>query len=47
VWLGSPALEISSRAIRARAHAGRSLRYLVPNAVIAYAARAGLYRRPA
>lgn len=47
VWLGNPALDVSSSAIRARAAAGRSLRYLVPDAVVRYAARHRLYRRAA
>ena len=44
VWLGNPGLDLSSSAIRARARAGRSLRYLVPDAVAAYIARRRLYR---
>ena len=43
VWLANPGLEVSSTALRARAHAGRSLRYLVPDAVARYAERHGLY----
>lgn len=46
-WLGNPALDVSSSAIRARAAAGRSLRYLVPDAVARYATRHGLYRSAA
>lgn len=47
VMLDNPVVAISSSALRARARAGRSLRYLVPDAVAAYAARHGLYRRGA
>jgi nicotinate-nucleotide adenylyltransferase len=43
VWLDNPVVGISSSALRARARAGRSLRYLVPDAVAAYVARHGLY----
>lgn len=39
----APALDVSSSAIRAMLAAGRSARYLVPDAVLAYAARRGLY----
>ena len=45
VWLDNPGLEVSSSAIRARVRAGRSVRYLVPDAVAAYLARHRLYRR--
>jgi nicotinate-nucleotide adenylyltransferase len=37
-------LEISSRDLRSRVRAGRSIRYLVPDAVLAYIAHYGLYR---
>ena len=43
-WLGSPGLEVSSSAIRARLRAGRSVRYLIPEAVARYIARHRLYR---
>lgn len=39
-----PAVEISSTEIRARVRAGRSIRYLVPDAVEAYVAGHRLYR---
>lgn len=42
--LSNPALELSSSAVRARARAGRSLRYLVPDPVARYVARHRLYR---
>lgn len=45
VLLDNPLVAISSSVLRARARAGRSLRYLVPDAVAAYVARHGLYRR--
>ncbi len=44
VLLDNPLVGISSSALRGRARAGRSLRYLVPDAVAAYVARHGLYR---
>jgi nicotinate-nucleotide adenylyltransferase len=47
VWLDNPGLELSSSAIRARARGGRSIRYLVPDAVAAFVARRRLYRRGA
>jgi nicotinate-nucleotide adenylyltransferase len=45
VVLSNPGLEVSSQALRARARAGRSIRYLVPDAVARYAARHRLYAR--
>jgi nicotinate-nucleotide adenylyltransferase len=39
-----PRLDISSSVIRRRAAAGRSIRYLVPDAVAGYIEREGLYR---
>lgn len=47
VWLDNPGLDLSSSGIRARARAGRSVRYLVPDAVAAYMVRRRLYRRSA
>jgi nicotinate-nucleotide adenylyltransferase len=42
-WLSNPGLDVSSHALRARAARGRSLRYLVPDAVARYIARHRLY----
>jgi nicotinate-nucleotide adenylyltransferase len=42
-WLANPGLDVSSRALRARAARDRSLRYLVPDAVMRYVARHRLY----
>jgi nicotinate-nucleotide adenylyltransferase len=39
-----PALEISSTACRERVRGGRPIRYLVPDGVIEYIAKRGLYR---
>lgn len=47
LWLDNPGLEVSSSAIRARARAGRSVRYLVPDAVARYVAGFRLYARGA
>src|SRR5262249_1933460 len=44
--LEGPALDISSSALRQRAAAGRSIRYLTPDAVVAYIVEQGLYRQP-
>jgi nicotinate-nucleotide adenylyltransferase len=43
-WLENAGLEISSSDVRARARTGRSLRYLVSDAVARYVAAHGLYR---
>ena len=43
-FLDSPRLRLSASELRARAAAGRSLRYLVPDAVAAYIGDHGLYR---
>lgn len=42
-FLDSPRLRLSASELRARAAAGRSLRYLVPDAVAAYISDHGLY----
>ncbi len=44
VFLDSPRLKLSATGIRARVAAGRSIRYLVPDAVIAYIGDHGLYQ---
>jgi nicotinate-nucleotide adenylyltransferase len=43
-YLEGPRLGLSSTALRARVAAGRSIRYLVPDAVAAYIVEHGLYR---
>ncbi len=43
VWIGNPGIEVSSSLVRARARAGRSVRYLVPEPVARYLARHRLY----
>jgi nicotinate-nucleotide adenylyltransferase len=42
--VATPAIEISASDIRARCLTGKSIRYLVPDAVAQYIARHGLYR---
>ena len=42
--VATPAIEISASEIRARCLAGKSIRYLVPEAVAGYIAQHGLYR---
>jgi nicotinate-nucleotide adenylyltransferase len=44
IVLDGPTLAVSGSAIRARVAAGRTIRYLVPDAVIAYISDHGLYR---
>lgn len=41
--VGGPTLEISATVVRERARAGRSVRFLVPDAVAGYIAERGLY----
>jgi nicotinate-nucleotide adenylyltransferase len=45
-FLDGPRLRVSASELRARAAAGRSLRYLVPDAVLAYIGDHGLYHNP-
>lgn len=45
-YVEAPHLGVSSTGIRARVRDGRSIRYLVPDAVAAYIAAHGLYRTP-
>lgn len=46
VFLDGPRIRLSASALRDRAAAGRSLRYLVPDAVAAYIGDHDLYRNP-
>lgn len=46
VWLENFSVDIASSAIRARARAGRSVRYLVPEAVARYMTRHRVYGSP-
>lgn len=46
-FLGNPVLDVSSSAVRKRARAGRSLRYLVPDSVAGAIAARRIYRRSA
>jgi nicotinate-nucleotide adenylyltransferase len=46
VMLDGPRMRLSASEIRTRAAAGRSLRYLVPDAVAAYIGDHGLYKPP-
>jgi nicotinate-nucleotide adenylyltransferase len=43
-WVDAPLMEISSTAIRESVRQGRSVRYRVPGAVLAYIEQHGLYR---
>jgi nicotinate-nucleotide adenylyltransferase len=43
-FLDAPRLKLSATEVRARVAAGRSIRYLVPDAVIAYIGEHGLYQ---
>ncbi len=44
-WLDNAEIAVSSSIVRTRVRSGRSIRYLVPDAVAAYIARHRLYRR--
>jgi nicotinate-nucleotide adenylyltransferase len=44
VWVDMPRLDVSGTELRARVRAGKSVRYLVPDAVAAYIEEHGLYR---
>lgn len=44
LWITMPRLDISATDLRERAAAGRSLRYLVPDAVARYIAQQAIYR---
>ena len=46
-WLDGPRIRLSASELRARSAAGRSLRYLVPDAVARYIDDHALYRKPA
>jgi nicotinate-nucleotide adenylyltransferase len=46
IFLDGPRIRLSASTLRERAAAGRSLRYLVPDAVAAYIGDHGLYRTP-
>jgi nicotinate-nucleotide adenylyltransferase len=46
IHLDGPRMRLSASELRARATAGRSLRYLVPDAVVAYIDDHALYRNP-
>jgi len=46
VFLDGPRIRLSASVLRERAASGRSLRYLVPDAVAAYIGDHGLYRTP-
>lgn len=45
LWIPVPQIAIAAREIRRRVAAGEPIRYLVPDAVAAYIAEHGLYRR--
>ena len=46
IFLDGPRIRLSASSLRDRAAAGRSLRYLVPDAVAAYIGDHALYRSP-
>jgi nicotinate-nucleotide adenylyltransferase len=45
-WLEAPLLDLSGTMIRDRRRAGKSIRFLVPDGVLAYIEAAGLYGIP-
>jgi nicotinate-nucleotide adenylyltransferase len=45
MFLDAPSIDISAHELRARVREGRSIRYLVPDAVVAYIGDHGLYQR--
>ena len=45
-WLDTPGIPISSTMLRARAEAGRSIRFFVPDPVWRYVEESGLYALP-
>lgn len=46
IWLDTPGIPISSTMLRARAEAGRSIRFFVPDPVWEYVEETGLYALP-
>lgn len=46
VFLEGPTIDVSARDLRERVRTGRSIRYLVPDAVVAYIGDHGLYQDP-
>jgi nicotinate-nucleotide adenylyltransferase len=46
IWLDTPGIPISSTMLRARAEAGRSIRFFVPDPVWRYVEESGLYALP-
>jgi len=45
VWVEAPTLDVSGTSLRAMVREGRSIRFLVPDAVWRYVVERGLYRR--
>ncbi len=43
-WLDGPELDVSGTMLRARVSEGKSIRFLVPEAVLGYIEEQGLYR---
>jgi nicotinate-nucleotide adenylyltransferase len=44
VWVDGPGLPVAASDVRSRVHDGRSIRFLVPDAVADYIVKRGLYR---